>query len=185
MQTFLVKAERQINMNYGLRIVLGAAALTIAILASGIIEAQSDVRVTPLTSPIAIWCTGDGNKTIMAYRFDKDGTSHFAWRYTPGTSVAGAPAAEATASVASQFADRLASATPEAIAAASAPANGALIDQEGVGLYLNPDGRYSALTTQWDGKQFVFFFHGCPDAGSTESDVIDTNGQWIQVGLGG
>jgi len=168
-------------MKYGLRVLAVAAALTIGVLASGIIQAQDDIRVTPLTSPVALWCTGEGNKTILAYRFDKDGTSHFAWRYTPGVTVTGATA-ESTASASSAFADRLASATPEATAAASSnPGNGALIDQEGVGLYLNADGRYSVLTTQWDGKQFVFFFEGCPNAGATNSYVIDSDGSWIPV----
>jgi hypothetical protein len=167
-------------MKYGLRILVAAAALTVGVLASGLIEAQGDIRVTPLTSPIALWCTGDGNQTIMAYRFDKDGTSHFAWRYTPGVTVPGATA-ESTAPASSVFADNLPGATPEATAVASNPGNGALIDQEGVGLYLNADGRYSALTTQWDGKQFVFFFEGCPNAGATNAYVIDTDGSWIPV----
>lgn len=172
-------------MKYGLRILVLVAAVMIGVLASGLIQAQGDVRVTPLTSPIALWCTGDGNKTIMAYRFDKDGTTHFAWRYTPGVTVPGATA-ESTAPASAAFADRLASATPEATASASVssnPGNSALIDIEGVGLYLNPDGRYSALTTQWDGKQFVFFFEGCPNAGATESFVIDTDGSWIPVSM--
>lgn len=157
-------------MKQRLRILLVAltAALALGALASGALLAQGELRITPLDSPIALFCGGTNNKTLSAYRFDKDGTTHFAWSLDVSNPTIPAPVVTAEA-------------TAEAPAPAPAPTN-VLIDQEGIGLHLETDGRLSVSTTQWDGKQFVLFFHGCPDPGSLDAFVID-NGTWIPFRL--
>ena len=147
-----------------LRLLVVVMALVAGLIATSALMAQSETRFTPSDSPVALWCTGEGNKTIMAYGFDKAGASYLAWRYTPGvTPVIPASTPEAT---------------PEATAVASAPAPTTLLEDGGISLKLEADGRYSVTSVQWDGKVFVMFFSGCPDPGTLDAYVID-NGTWI------
>ena len=152
-------------MKTAFRLLIVVMIVATGLVAASALLAQGDHRITPPESPIALWCTGEGNKTIMAYRFDKDGTSHFAWRYTPGVTPIVAAATAVT------------TAAPEATAVAAAPTTGALMEQEGVSLKLEADGRLSISTVQWDGKVFVLFFSGCPDPGTLNAFVVD-NGTW-------
>ena len=164
-------------MKSAIRVLVVVMIVATGLVAANALLAQGEHRITPPDSPIALWCTGEGNKTIMAYRFDRDGTSHFAWRYTPGMTPVAAPMAEATASASDEFADRLSSAAPEATEVASSPTDGSLINEAGIALRMEADGRLSVSTVQWDGKVFVLYFSGCPDPKALDAFVIE-NGTW-------
>src|SRR5262249_31052630 len=93
-------SRRDVLMKNKLRIwMVGlTVVLIVAALASGALLAQGDTRITPLDSPIALFCGGNGGHSLSAYRFDKGGSTHFAWTIDVSNPVVPVVAtAEATA----------------------------------------------------------------------------------------